>query len=117
DISQSIVEVLGESGLAKVGETKILLEKPFGINLESAISLTKHIDKYFLPTQVYRVDHYMAKETAQNIIIFRGGNSLFKKTWNKDFIESIKIIVSEKIDIEGRVNFYEQTGALRDVVQ
>ncbi len=117
NVSQSIVEFLGESGLSKIGDTKILLEKPFGINLESAISLTKHIDKYFLPTQVYRVDHYMAKETAQNIIIFRGGNSLFKKTWNKDFIESIKIIVSEKIDIEGRVNFYEQTGALRDVVQ
>ena len=117
EASHYIIELLSKSELSKVGETKILLEKPFGINLENATDLVTYIDQYFLPTQVYRVDHYMAKELAQNIIVFRAGNSLFKKTWNKDFIESIEIIVSEKIDIEGRANFYEQTGALRDVVQ
>jgi len=129
-VSRSIIELLGISGLSKMparnaeviasaggGETKLLLEKPFGINLENATELAKHIDKYFLPTQVYRVDHYMAKETAQNIIVFREGNSLFKKTWNKDFIERIEIIASEEIGIEGRANFYEQVGALRDYVQ
>lgn len=116
-VSRSIIEFLGESGLSKMGETKLLLEKPFGVNLENATDLAKHIDKYFLPTQVYRVDHYMAKETAQNIIVFRDGNSLFKKTWNKDFIERIEIIASEEIGIEGRANFYEQAGALRDIVQ
>ena len=116
-VSRSIIELLGKSGLSKMGETKLLLEKPFGVNLENAEDLAKHIDQYFLPTQVYRVDHYMAKETAQNIIVFRDGNSLFKKTWNKDFIESIEIIASEEIGIEGRANFYEQTGALRDIVQ
>jgi len=116
-ISKTIIELLGESGLSRTGEAKLLLEKPFGVDLENAIYLAHHIKQYFSPRQVYRVDHYMAKETAQNIIVFREGNSLFKKTWNKDFIESIEIIVSEKIGIEGRASFYEQTGALRDVVQ
>ncbi len=122
-VSRSIIELLGKSGLsnlpaqAGIGETKLLLEKPFGVDLENATDLARHIDKYFLPTQVYRVDHYMAKETAQNIIIFRAGNSLFKKTWNKDFIERVEIVASEEIGIEGRANFYEQTGALRDYVQ
>ncbi len=116
-VSKSIIEFLGISGLSVIGETKLLLEKPFGVNLENATSLAKHTDKYFLPKQVYRVDHYMAKETAQNIIVFRAGNSLFKKTWNKDFIEKIEIIASEEIGIEGRANFYEQVGALRDYVQ
>ncbi len=116
---ETIVEFLGKSNLIKNNkkQNKILLEKPFGVNFQNAQKLVNHIDKYFKKEQVYRIDHYMAKETAQNIIVFREGNSLFKKTWNKDFIESIEIIASEKIGIEKRVNFYEQTGALRDVVQ
>lgn len=116
-VAKDIITFIGVSGLAKTTETKLLLEKPFGVDLESATDLAKHIDKYFKAEQVYRIDHYMAKETAQNIIIFREGNSLFKKTWNKDFIESITITASEDIGIEGRSIFYEQTGALRDLVQ
>jgi glucose-6-phosphate 1-dehydrogenase len=116
-VSRSIIELLGTSGLSNIGEAKLLLEKPFGVNLENAAELAHHIDQYFLPAEVYRVDHYMAKETAQNIIVFRDGNSLFKKTWNKNFIEKIEIIASEEIGIEGRANFYEQVGALRDYVQ
>lgn len=115
--SKSIIGLIGESGLAKRDGTKLLLEKPFGTDLESAKDLVDHIDQYFKLEQVYRIDHYMAKETAQNIIVFREGNSLFKRTWNKDFIERIEIIASEEIGIEGRANFYEQTGALRDYVQ
>jgi glucose-6-phosphate 1-dehydrogenase len=118
---KEIIEFIGKSSLIKNGEdkiiTKLLLEKPFGKDLASAEDLVTHINKYFKPEQVYRTDHYMAKEAAQNLIVFRDRNSLFKKTWNKDFIESIAITASEAIDIEGRVNFYEQTGALRDVVQ
>jgi glucose-6-phosphate 1-dehydrogenase len=117
-VSRSIIEFLGTSGLSNIGEeAKLLLEKPFGVNLENATDLAHHIDQYFLPNEVYRVDHYIAKETAQNIIVFRDGNSLFKRTWNKNFIKSIEIIASEEIGIEGRANFYEQTGALRDIVQ
>lgn len=115
--SEPIIELIGQSGLAENINNKILLEKPFGTDLESAKELINHINKYFKEEQVYRIDHYLAKDTAQNILVFRGGNSLFKKTWNKDFIEKIEIIVSEEIDIEGRANFYEQTGALRDFVQ
>lgn len=112
--SKPIIGFLGESGLANKEGVKLLLEKPFGVDLESAKILVDHIDRYFKKEQIYRIDHYLAKETAQNIIVFRDGNSLFKKTWNKDFIEKIEIIFSEKIGIEGRVNFYEETGALRD---
>ncbi|HAQ02499.1 hypothetical protein A2467_02910 [Candidatus Nomurabacteria bacterium RIFOXYC2_FULL_36_8] len=115
--SKSIIEFLGKEGFAEKDNTKLLLEKPFGINLESATELVEHIDKYFKREQIYRIDHYLAKETAQNIIVFREGNSLFKKTWNKDFIDKIEIVVSEEIGIEGRANFYEQTGALRDLIQ
>lgn len=115
--SKSIIGLLGESGLASKEGVKLLLEKPFGVDLESAKDLVAHIDRYFKKEQIYRIDHYLAKETAQNIIVFRDGNSLFKRTWNKDFIEKIEVVVSEKLGIEGRINFYEQTGALRDLVQ
>jgi glucose-6-phosphate 1-dehydrogenase len=114
NVSKPIIEMIGKAGLGEDKETKILLEKPFGTDLESSRDLINHIDKYFKQEQVYRIDHYLAKETAQNIIVFREGNSLFKKTWNKDFIEKIEIVVSEEIGIEGRAGFYEQTGALRD---
>ncbi|MBI5139480.1 hypothetical protein HZA26_02625, partial [Candidatus Nomurabacteria bacterium] len=87
---------------------KILLEKPFGENLKSAKELVEYIDKYFSEDQIYRVDHYLAKKSLQNIT---------KEKWERSNIESIKIIASEKIDIEGRVNFYEKTGALKDFVQ
>jgi glucose-6-phosphate 1-dehydrogenase len=116
-VSQPIIELLGKSGLAKTGQTKLLLEKPFGVDLASAQELIEDIDHYFEPEQVYRIDHYLAKETAQNIVVFRENNSLFKRTWNQHFIESIEIIASEEIDIQGRAAFYEQTGALRDLVQ
>lgn len=116
-VSESIVSLLGKSGLAKKTGTKLLLEKPFGTDLKSAEALVSDIDLYFEREQIYRIDHYLAKETAQNIIVFREGNSLFKKTWNKDFIDAIEITVSEDIGIEGRAGFYEQTGALRDLIQ
>lgn len=87
---------------------KIMLEKPFGSDLKSAQSLVEHIDKYFPENQIYRIDHYLAKESLRNVI---------NEKWDRSNISSIEIISSEKIDIEGRVNFYEQTGALKDFVQ
>jgi glucose-6-phosphate 1-dehydrogenase len=87
---------------------KIMLEKPFGSNLESAQSLVKRTEGYFLEDQIYRVDHYLAKQSMQNVV---------KEKWKRENIAKIEIIASEKIDIEGRVNFYEQTGALKDFVQ
>ncbi|MEO5628079.1 MAG: glucose-6-phosphate dehydrogenase [Candidatus Saccharimonadales bacterium] len=117
EATQSVVEHLGESGLAGVKNTKLLLEKPFGVDLASAESLVKHTSKYFKEDQIYRIDHYLAKEMAQNLVVFRAANPFFAKAWNKEFVASIEIIASETIGIEGRKVFYEQTGALRDVVQ
>jgi glucose-6-phosphate 1-dehydrogenase len=116
-ISASIISELGLSGLSSVSDTKLLLEKPFGVDLASAQELTVEINQHFKPEQVYRIDHYLAKETAQNILVFRQNNSLFKRTWSKDFIQSIDIVAQESIGIEGRAIFYEQTGALRDLIQ
>ena len=116
-VSQPIIELLGKAGIASIPRTKLLLEKPFGTDLVSAQDLILQTKKYFKEEQLYRIDHYLAKEMAQNLIVFREGNSLFRKTWNKDFIEKIIITASEKIGIEGRTQFYEQTGALRDLVQ
>ena len=85
-----------------------MLEKPFGKDLKSAQSLIQHIDKYFSEEQIYRVDHYLAKESLQKVIT---------EKWDRNNISGIEITAIEKIDIEGRVNFYEQTGALKDFVQ
>ncbi len=115
--SQSVVELLGESGLADIPDTKLLLEKPFGTDLASAENLVSRLKAHFKEEQVYRIDHFMAKEMAQNLVVFRASNSLFKRTWNNEFIERIDIIAPETIGIEGRADFYEQTGALRDIIQ
>jgi glucose-6-phosphate 1-dehydrogenase len=111
-----IVQSLGESDL-NAPNTKLLLEKPFGTDLESAQELIEQTGKHFPESQVYRIDHYLAKEMAQNIVVFLGSNTLFRSVWNSQFIEKIEIDASEKISIEGRANFYESTGALRDIVQ
>lgn len=115
--SQPVVRLLGESGLSKAGDTKLLLEKPFGVDLGSAEELLAYTEQYFSEVQIYRIDHYLAKEMAQNLLVFRDANPLLKHTWNREFIERIEIVAHESIDIEGRAGFYEQTGALRDVMQ
>lgn len=111
-----IVERLGTAGLND-SRTKLLLEKPFGVDLESAKEAIAKVAEYFDEAQVYRIDHYLAKEMAQNIIAFRSHNAIFRNLWHANFVEKIDIVASEKIGIEGRANFYEQTGALRDFVQ
>ncbi len=111
-----IVDYLGDAGLNSPN-VKILFEKPFGIDLESAEQLISQTSNHFREEQIYRIDHYLAKEMAQNIVAFRGRNALFNDVWNKKFIGSIDIVAAQKIGIEGRAHFYEQTGALRDIVQ
>lgn len=112
----SIVDFMGEAGI-NMPNVKILFEKPFGVDLESAKDVIARTARYYHEEQLYRIDHYLAKEMAQNIVTFRGGNALFGNIWNDNFIESIEIIATEKIGIEGRTDFYEQTGALRDFLQ
>lgn len=110
-----IVQFLGKTKPGVV--TKLMLEKPFGIDLTSAEEAIKNIDNYFDEEQVYRIDHYLAKEMTQNILTFRTQNAIFRHLWSAAYIEKIEVIAAEKIGIEGRTTFYEQTGALRDFMQ
>lgn len=112
----TIVDFMGEAGINS-SNVKILFEKPFGVDLKSAEDIIARTARYYSEAQLYRIDHFLAKEMAQNIAAFRGGNALFGHIWNNDSIEKIEVVASEKIGIEGRAQFYEQTGALRDIVQ
>lgn len=114
--ANGIVELMGKAGL-NAPNVKILFEKPFGTDLASAKEVIAQTAQYYDEAQLYRIDHYLAKEMAQNLVAFRGGNALFSNIWNNNFIQSIDITASEQIGIEGRAQFYEQTGALRDFVQ
>lgn len=111
-----IVDFLGQTGLNDA-RVKILFEKPFGLDLAGAHEMVARTSRYFDESQIYRIDHYMAKEMAQNIVAFRAHNALFARSWHRAAIEKIEVNAFEAIDIEGRAQFYEQTGALRDVVQ
>jgi glucose-6-phosphate 1-dehydrogenase len=111
-----IVDYLGKAGI-NTPNVKLLFEKPFGVDLISAQDVISRTAQYFDEAQIYRIDHYLAKEMAQNIVAFRGGNALFGHVWNNTAIEKIEVVALEKIGIEGRAGFYEQTGALRDFVQ
>lgn len=119
---ESVVERLGKADLNNgcqhsVAESRLMIEKPFGYDLESAKELIKTLHKSFKEDQIYRIDHYLAKETVQNILTFRFSNPLFSGAWNHRDISHIMITAAESIGIEGRTDFYETTGALRDLVQ
>lgn len=111
-----IVDFLGKAGM-NTSNVKLLFEKPFGVDLTSAQEVISRTAKYYDEPQIYRIDHYLAKEMAQNIVAFRGGNALFGHVWNNAAIEKVEVVALEEIGIEGRAGFYEQTGALRDFVQ
>lgn len=111
-----IIEGLGKAGL-NAPLNKLLLEKPFGRDLASAQEMIDHTAVYFHESQIYRIDHYLAKEMAQNIVTFRARNAIFSYLWSSQYIERIEVVALEAIGIEGRAAFYEQTGALRDIVQ
>ncbi|HUO01962.1 MAG TPA: glucose-6-phosphate dehydrogenase [Rhizomicrobium sp.] len=110
---------LGEAGLVKQDEghfRRLIVEKPFGHDLESAKALNACLLKYLKEDQIYRIDHFLGKETVQNIMALRFANGLFEPIWNRDRIDHVQITVAESIGMEGRGNFYEKTGALRDMV-
>jgi glucose-6-phosphate 1-dehydrogenase len=96
---------------------KVIIEKPFGHDRESAVELNKALVGGFDEDQVYRLDHYLGKETVQNIIFFRFSNPIFEQIWNRHYINNVQITVAESIGIEHRGQFYEQTGVVRDIVQ
>jgi glucose-6-phosphate 1-dehydrogenase len=111
-----IVKQLGEAGLNS-SKFKLLMEKPFGTDLSSAQQLIDETHQYFSEEQVYRIDHFLAKEMAQNITVFLGSNAIFRDVWNNRFIERIEVLAEESLGIEGRVELWESTGTLRDFVQ
>ena len=117
-----IVDNLKHFGLAekKAGANKynrVMFEKPFGRDLKSAKELNNSITKVFDEKQIYRIDHYMAKELVQNLLVLRFANSIFEPLWNKEYIDHVQITVAETLGVEGRGDYYDKFGALRDVIQ
>jgi len=110
----SAVRLLGEAEL--VDRARIILEKPFGTDLASAVLLNRKLHEVFAEEQIFRIDHFLGKEAAQNILAFRFANGLFEPIWNRNFIDHVQIDVPEKIGLGKRSGFYEQTGAYRDMV-
>ncbi|MGD0912196.1 MAG: glucose-6-phosphate dehydrogenase [Terracidiphilus sp.] len=114
-----IIDNLGAQGMAQPekGLTDIVIEKPFGHDLDSARELNHKVNAVFHESQVFRIDHYLGKETVQNLLVFRFANGIFEPVWNRNYIDHVQITVAETLGVEGRGPFYEKAGALRDVVQ
>ena len=116
-----IVQQLGKVGLDherhEGGWRRVVIEKPFGHDLDSAIRLNREVGKVFRERQVYRIDHYLGKETVRNLLVFRFGNGIFEPIWNRRHVDHVQITVAESIGVENRGAFYEETGASRDFLQ
>ena len=117
-----IIQRLGEAGLVTKeasgdGWTRIIVEKPFGSDLETAKALNDHIAAVFQEDQIYRIDHYLGKETVQNILVFRMSNGIFEPLWNNHYVDHVQITVAEQIGVEGRGAYFEEAGILRDMIQ
>ena len=95
---------------------RIVIEKPFGHDLESAQALNHTLRSVLDESQIYRIDHYLGKETVQNILVFRFANGIFEPVWNRQYIDHVQITVAESLGVEHRGNYYDQAGALRDMV-
>ncbi|HEX8070691.1 MAG TPA: glucose-6-phosphate dehydrogenase [Pyrinomonadaceae bacterium] len=113
-----IVQQLGAAGLndETAGWSRVIVEKPFGRDLKSAQTLNAEIAAVFAEHQVFRIDHYLGKETVQNVLIFRFGNSLFEPVWNRNYIDYVEITAAETLGVGNRAGYYEEAGALRDMV-
>jgi glucose-6-phosphate 1-dehydrogenase len=114
-----VIKQLGESGLnhSESGWTRIIIEKPFGRDLESACQLNDQVHACFEERQVYRIDHYLGKETVQNIMAFRFANFLFQEVWNRNFVDHVQITAIEQVGVAHRAGYYDKAGVVRDMVQ
>ena len=116
-----VVAQLGRAGLDHEvhggGWRRVVIEKPFGHDLDSALRLNRDVGRVFREKQVYRIDHYLGKETVRNLLVFRFGNGIFEPLWNRRYVDHVQITVAESLGIENRGSFYEETGASRDVLQ
>jgi len=119
----TIVKNLGSSALAcpkrrgTKGQIKLVVEKPFGRDLKTALELNDNIGHCFDESQIYRIDHYLGKETVQNILMFRFANTIFEPLWNRNYIDSVQITIAETTGVEHRASYYDSAGALRDIFQ
>ena len=111
-----ICEAIGEAGLAD-GDARVVLEKPVGTDLESARAINAGVGAVFEEDRIYRIDHYLGKETVQNLLVLRFGNTLFEPLWNRTAIDHIQITVSESVGVGDRAGYYDSAGAVRDMVQ
>ena len=120
-VYEPIVTCLGAAGLVEPAGrqnwTRVVIEKPFGSDLHSAHKLNDHVLSVFQEEQVYRIDHYLGKETVQNVLVFRFANGIFEPIWNRNYVDNVQITVAESIGVEGRGGYYEKSGALRDMMQ
>jgi len=119
DAFPKIIDLLGETKQLREnhGYRRVVIEKPFGIDLESAKKLNEQIHKVLKETQIYRIDHYLGKETVQNILVTRFANTIFEPLWNRNYIDHVEITVAEKVGVEHRGKFYDKVGILRDMFQ
>ncbi len=118
ELYETIVANLGAADLCQSeGWTRIIVEKPFGHDRASAEALDEKLHKVFREAQIYRIDHYLGKETVQNVYVLRFANGIFEPIWNRDYIDHVQITVAEAIGIEGRGEYYDAAGALRDIIQ
>ena len=111
----SVVDGLGESGSA--ANARVVVEKPFGRDLASARALNLALHRSFVESAVFRIDHYLGKEAVQNLLYFRFANAFLEPVWNRNYVKSIQLTMAEELGVQGRGRFYEEVGALRDVVQ
>ncbi len=115
-----IVQRLGEAGLVREEDAhwrRVVVEKPFGRDLDTARALNERLTSVLKERQIFRIDHYLGKETVQNILVFRFANGIFEPIWNRRYIDSVQITVAEDLGVEGRGAYYEQSGVLRDIIQ
>ena len=121
-VFEPIIANLGSSGLAAAHAgtslaTKVIIEKPFGRDLESARALNASINRVFDESQVYRIDHYLGKETVQDLLVQRFANAIFEPLWNREYVNNVQITVAESIGVGTRGGYYDSSGALRDMIQ
>ena len=120
-VYEPVITCLGDAGLVEPASrqswTRVVIEKPFGSDLQSAHKLNDHVLSVFNEEQVYRIDHYLGKETVQNVLVFRFANGIFEPIWNRNYVDNVQITVAESIGVEGRGGYYEKSGALRDMMQ
>jgi glucose-6-phosphate 1-dehydrogenase len=117
----NVIEQLGATGLSKAESPerwrRVIVEKPFGTDLDSARELNQIVHRHFHEDQVFRIDHYLGKETVQNLMVFRFANGMYEPIWNRRYIDHVQITAAETVGVEGRAQYYEGAGALRDMVQ